>query len=100
VSDPRLPLLSRQAIAAQLPARSPRHQALREFRVQLLARRGAPVQVAEHWADRLGLRDHHRDDRHLCHECKHLQRGFGCTKRQPVVLYVLMRCAAFIWEKP
>ena len=48
------------------------------WRVGLFRRRGWDLHKAETYADRLAERDHERDDRHLCIECKHLQRSGGC----------------------
>lgn len=48
------------------------------FRVALFTRRGLSEPEAETLADRLSERDYERDDRRMCIECKHLQRGGTC----------------------
>lgn len=49
-----------------------------KFRVALFQRRGLEEPDAETLADRLYERDFERDDRRMCLECKHLQRGGTC----------------------
>ena len=44
-------------------------------RAALFARRGAGDAQAEAKADRLVRRDREEDDRHICHECRHLRGG-------------------------
>ena len=44
-------------------------------RAALFVRRGANDVQAEALADRLVRRDREEDDRHLCHECRHLRGG-------------------------
>ena len=44
-------------------------------RAALFVRRGADDVQAEALADRLVRRDREDDDRHLCHECRHLRGG-------------------------
>ena len=44
-------------------------------RAALFARRGAGDVQAEAMADRLVRRDREEDDRHICHECRHLRGG-------------------------
>ncbi len=44
-------------------------------RAALFVRRGANDVQAEALADRLVRRDREEDDRHLCHECRHLRCG-------------------------
>ena len=44
-------------------------------RAALFVRRGANDAQAEAMADRLVQRDREKDDRHLCHECRHLRGG-------------------------
>ena len=44
-------------------------------RAALFVRRGANDAQAEAMADRLVQRDREEDDRHLCHECRHLRGG-------------------------
>ena len=47
-------------------------------RAALFVRRGAGEPQAEAMADSLVRRDREQDDRHVCHECRHLQTaGFG-----------------------
>jgi hypothetical protein len=71
-----------------------------KFRAALFARRGMTVPDAETWADRLFERDHERDDRRLCLECKHLRSATKCAKGQPVLADVLQRCPQFTFEMP
>lgn len=77
-------------------------------RVALFVRRGWDRARAEHWAERLVLRDAEHDCRRLCIECAHLQQDGSCfaaaqgwlshTRRrlQPVT-DVLARCECFEW---
>ena len=50
-------------------------------RAALFARRGAGDVQAEVMAGRLVRRDREEDDRHICHECRHLRGGLpGCRE--------------------
>jgi hypothetical protein len=78
-------------------------------RIAIFIRRGMAEADAEWLADRLVARDHDRDDRRACAECRHLQRDGGCfaarrgwlpgvaTHHSPV-LDILQRCARFEWQ--
>jgi len=82
------------------------------YRTALFARRGMTPERAEAWADWLSWRDHDRDDRHLCIECKHIQRSGGCfaasqgrvpgahRERHAFIPDVLQRCNAFEFQTP
>jgi hypothetical protein len=82
-----------------------------QFREALFIRRGMSASAAETLADRLALRDQHRDERRVCIECEHLQRSGHCfaasqgrlvgidTRYQPVIDQ-LARCEGFSWQKP
>lgn len=87
------------------------------YRVSLFKRRGLPDARAERLAERLVARDHERDDRRACAECKHLTReheiyGRGCfAARQgwmrgvPRLRFspcvdVLQRCERFEFQTP
>jgi len=82
------------------------------YRVALFVRRGMSPERAELWADRLAWRDHDRDERRLCIECKHIQRSGACfaasqgrvpgvnPARYAVVCDVLQRCIAFEFQTP
>lgn len=81
------------------------------FRESLFIRRGLSASEAETLADRLALRDQHRDERRVCLECEHLQRSGHCfqasqgrlagiDKRYEPVRDQLARCEGFSWQKP
>ena len=70
------------------------------FRSALLSRRGLSSQDAEQLGDRLATRDYQRDDRRVCLECSHWQRGNTCFKKQPLLLMQLQRCDFFDFQKP
>lgn len=68
------------------------------FRLGLFTRRA--IKGAEALADRLATRDFERDDRRVCAECSHWQRGNTCFKKSPVLLTQLMRCDHFSFQTP
>ena len=82
------PVANPETPAANAPAIDPDHWAwphsdawntgeieLFNRRAALFVRRGADDVQAEALADRLVRRDREDDDRHLCHECRHLRGG-------------------------
>ncbi len=82
------PVANPETPAANAPAIDPDHWAwphsdawntgeieLFNRRAALFVRRGANDVQAEALADRLVRRDREDDDRHLCHECRHLRGG-------------------------
>jgi len=91
-----------------------------EFRIALFTRRDQPMEKAEQLADRLLQRDRELDTRHICLECKGLQRDMECFPlRQgvdgverwewrfgrkvpyaPVIADQLFRCDHFDWVTP
>jgi len=70
------------------------------FRAALFVRRGLTHDAAERLGDRLATRDYQRDDRRVCVECAHLQRGNTCFKRQAVLTTQLQRCDSFQFQTP
>ena len=70
------------------------------FRLGLFMRRGLPEPKAEALADRLAERDHDRDDRRICLECKNLRAPMRCFHQHAVLSDVLQRCPQFAFETP
>lgn len=88
------------------------------WRIGLFTRRGMPPAAAEHLADRLYRRDHERDDRRCCIECKHrvanrtcrlaateaerpmAERALKAARQLHVIDNLLARCAGFSFEVP
>lgn len=87
------------------------------FRLAVLRRHGVDPRRAERIADQLAHRDALRDDRRMCFECVHLQRGTAsragacaaarrgdlaepCDPYLTPVPDVLQRCSGFEFVKP
>ena len=81
------------------------------FRHGLFQRRGLAPAVAEALADKLATRDHERDDRRMCLECRHIQRSGVCfvasqgrlkyaTRQHAPVRDILFRCDGFDFQTP
>lgn len=82
------------------PAWTEREIARCVFRTALFRRRGMTEREAEAWASRLADRDHDRDDRRICAECKHLRPMGACAVRGIYVRDTLQRCPLFTFETP